>query len=487
MHQKPINPPFMTHSRRSFLASSILSASALSATRVLGANEKIKVGMIGLGGRGTGSAKWFNGIDDVEIGYLCDVEQKNLDRAKQLYPTAKTTRDMRFVMEDKDIDAVVISTCNHWHVLAAIWACQAGKDVYVEKPISHNIWEGRQLVKFARKHDRIIQGGTQQRSDSLQTEIKEFLDTKELGAIKYVRCNRYGMRSSIGKRETPLEIPESCDYNMWLGPAQDLPIYREKFHYDWHWNFNTGNGELGNWGPHILDDLRNVVFRDKVKLPKRVIAGGGRFGWDDAGETPNTHFVYMDTGSYPVIMDVHNLPRGKGIKGGDIYQRRRTNSFLIIECENGYYAGGRGGGAAFDKDGKRIRRFKGSGGGEHANNFIKGMRNRNRAELAAEIEEIHYSSAWCHLGNISWRLGHHFERGEAEDKVKDFQPWKDVLNDFQGHLESNEIDSDQANIQLGVMLEIDAANETFVGPTATQPALDMLTRDYRRGFEIPKI
>ncbi|MGY8690068.1 MAG: Gfo/Idh/MocA family protein, partial [Verrucomicrobiales bacterium] len=316
-----------------------MSFTALSTSNVLGANEKIRLGMIGLGGRGMGSAKWFGGIPGVEIAYLCDADSKAVDRAKKSYPNAKTTQDLRNVIEDKDIDAVVVSTCNHWHVLASVWACQAGKDVYVEKPISHNIWEGRKLVEAARKYDRIVQGGTQQRSDELQSEIKAYLDSGELGKMKYVRCNRYGMRDSIGKRQTPLTPPPTVDYNLWLGPAQDLPIYREKFHYDWHWDWNLGSGELGNWGPHIIDDLRNVVFRDKIAYPKRVLAGGGRFGWDDAGNTPNTHFIYMDTGDVPVIMDVHNLPRAKGVKGGDIYKRRRTGSFLVIECENGYYAG----------------------------------------------------------------------------------------------------------------------------------------------------
>lgn len=477
----------MKTNRRKFLSTTALAATALSSGRVLGANEKIRLGFIGIGGRGMGSAAWFSKIEDVEVAYLCDVEQKQLDRGKQLYPNAKVTKDMRKLIEDKDIDAVVVSTTNHWHVLASIWACQAGKDVYVEKPISHNIWEGRQLVEAARKHDRIVQGGTQQRSDELQDEIKAFLDEGTLGKIKYVRCNRYGRRESIGKRDTPLTPPSTTDYDLWLGPAQDLPIHREKFHYDWHWVWNTGNGELGNWGPHVLDDLRNVVFRDKVKLPKRVVAGGGRLGWNDAGETPNTHFTYMDTGDIPVIMDVHNLPKTKGAKQGDIYARRRSRGFLVIECENGYYAGGRGGGAAYDPQGKAIKKFKGNGGGAHAENFIKAMRSRKRDSLKAEIEEIHFSSAWCHLGNISYRLGQTYGREQAEAVVKDFQPWNDVIEDFHTHLKANEIDESKEKIFIGPTLEIDAEKETFVGDSATKEALALLTREYRKGFEIPKI
>ncbi|MEM0896324.1 MAG: Gfo/Idh/MocA family oxidoreductase [Verrucomicrobiota bacterium] len=477
----------MKTTRRSFIAKSTFAATALSASRVLGANNTIRVGLIGLGGRGRQSAKWFSEEPDTAITWLCDVEQTRIDEMKEKFPEASTTTDLRKLIEARDVDVIVISTCNHWHVLSAIWACESGKDVYVEKPISHNIWEGRQLVNVARRTNRIVQGGTQQRSDPLQDEIKDFLDAGEIGKAQWVRCNRYGNRASIGKRDSPMTPPDTVDYNLWLGPSQDKPIFREKFHYDWHWNFNQGNGELGNWGPHILDDLRNVVFRDKLTYPKRVIAGGGRFGWNDAGETPNTHFVYMDCGDIPVIMDVHNLPVKKGVKGGDVYKARRTRGFLVIECEGGYYAGGRGGGAAYDKDGEKIKSFKGTGGRDHAKNFLAAVRSRKRDELNAEIEEIHYSSAWCHLGNISWQLGDQYSRDEAEAAVEDFEPWNAVIDDFHNHLAANEITPDQASIKLGPMLEIDAQAETFTGKTATKEALALLTRDYRKGFEVNEV
>ncbi len=476
----------MKRSRRSFLTTSALTLTALSSSRVLGANERIRMGFIGLGGRGLSSASWFSEIPGVEVGHLCDVDGKTLARAGERFPEARKAQDLRRVIEDQEIDAVVVSTCNHWHVLASIWACQAGKDVYVEKPVSHNIWEGRKLVEAARKYNRIVQGGTQQRSDPLQGELKQFFDSGELGKVRYVRCNRYGKRGSIGKRQTPLAPPPDLDYDLWLGPAQDEPIYREKFHYDWHWVWNTGNGELGNWGPHILDDLRNVVFRDRIKLPRRVAAGGGRLLWHDAGESPNTHFVYIDTGDIPVIMDVHNLPRGKEQDGDDVYKRRRTGAFLVVECEGGYYAGGRGGGAAHDLSGKVIRRFRGDGGGKHAANFIAALRSRKAADLHAEIEEIHYSSAWCHLGNISWQLGKTYQREEAEERIRDFQPWRDVIEDFHDHVAANEIDLSAEEVRLGALLEIDERAETFVGESATPEALGLLRREYRAGYEVPE-
>ena len=252
--------------RRHALQGLAASAALAPSINVLGANEKIRMGFIGLGGRGSGSVNWFAKQPDVEIAHLCDVDQERIDKNLKKHTSANGSQDMREMLDDDNLDAVCISTCNHWHALATIWACQAGKDVYVEKPVSHNVWEGRKMVEAARKYNRIVQGGTQQRSDELQSRIKDYLDSGELGAIKFVRCNRYGLRGSIGLEETPIKAPDSCDYDLWLGPAQDIPIHRSKFHYDWHWVWNTGNGELGNWGPHIIDDLRNVVFRDKNRL-----------------------------------------------------------------------------------------------------------------------------------------------------------------------------------------------------------------------------
>lgn len=475
-------------SRRSFLAATAAAIPAYSASRVLGANERVRVGFIGVGGRGRGSVNWFKEVSHVEVAGLCDVDQDMVDRVGRDNAQAAKTTDLRRLLEDDSIDVVVISTANHWHSLATIWACQAGKDVYVEKPGSHNIWEGRRMVEAARKYDRIVQGGTQQRSDALHGRVKEYLDSGALGAIKYVRLNRYGVRQGIGRRDTPLTPPASVDYDLWLGPAQDLPILRDKFHYDWHWVWNTGNGELGNWGPHILDDMRNVVFRDLVGLPSRVISGGGRIGWDDAGETPNTQFVYYQTETVPVIMSVHNLPRAKGVNAGDAYRHRRTGAYMVVECEKGYYAGGRGGGAAFDLEGNQVQRFQGDGGRHHARNFIDAVRSRDRSQLNAEIEQTHYSSGWSHLGNMSYQLAANesYDRGQAEARAADFEPWQTVVDDFHVHLEANEIDTSKADIRLGPWLDVDVAQETLVGDSATPEALALIRREYRVGYEVPE-
>jgi predicted dehydrogenase len=471
--------------RRGFIGATALGTATLFSplSRVLGANGDIRLGFIGLGGRGGSLLGQFAKEEGVRIVALCDADKSKLDRFAEQHPHAARVTDMRRLIERRDIDAVVIATSNHWHALSAIWAMQAGKDVYLEKPCSHNVWEGRKLVEAARKYDRIVQGGTQQRSDPMQSEIKAFLDSGELGRIQYVRLNRLGVRASIGRRSAPLEIPDSVEYDLWLGPAEDRPIYRDRLQYDWHWDWNTGNGELGNWGVHILDDCRNVVFRDKATLPRRVVAGGGRFLWNDAGNTPNTQFVYYDTGSIPVVMAVHNLPRATGAKEADIYQRLETRAFLVIQCENGYYAGSRGRGAAFSNERKQIKAFDGNSGRGHAGNFLQAVRSRKRADLTAEIEQTHYAAAWAHLGNAAYRLGQTYNRGQALERVRGYGPWEELINGFEAHVRANGIVPDSA--RLGPMLEIDTQRETLTGPTATPAARALLTREYRKPYTVP--
>lgn len=477
--------------RRTFLKHGILAATGLhaatafSSAQVAGANGRIRLGFIGLGWRGGELLKQFSRLKDVEIAWLCDADSELIDKAKKDYPTAKSAQDMRRIFDDPEVDAVVISTSTHWHALATVWACQAGKDVYVEKPVSHNVWEGRKMVEAARKYNRVVQGGTQQRSDPFQQELKDYLDSGDLGEIKYVRCNHYGRRASIGKVAQPIKPPTTVDYDLWLGPAADEPIHRPKFHYDWHWVWNTGNGEMGNWGAHIIDDVRNVVYRDKFSLPKKVLSCGGRFGWDDAGETPNTHFLYMDTGGVPLVMDIHNLPRRKGTNANDIYQRRRSGGFLIIECENGYYAGARGGGGAYDQDGKVMQRFSGNAGAGHPQNFITAVRDRDHTRLAAEIEQNHYSAAWCHLANVSWRMGQDADLDLARAQLKEFEPWQEIIRDLPAHLDANEVTLKPGDMRIGKMLDIDVAEESLSGESATPDGLALLTREYRKGFEVP--
>jgi hypothetical protein len=428
--------------RRSFIYTGLAAGSVLTAPvrqlSALNKNGAVSLGFISCGGRGNQLMGSFEKVDGVNIVGLCDPDQTRVSSTKKRYPNAKTWADPRGLLDDKDIDAVVIATCNHWHCLAAIWAMEAGKDVYVEKPLSHSQWEGRQVVLAAKKYGRVCQVGTQQRSDPMQAEIKQFLhEDKALGKIQAARVNRYGIRAPIGKRSTPLPIPEKVNYDLWLGPAQDEPIYREKLQYDWHWDWNTGSGEMGNWGVHVLDDCRNNVFLDKVTLPKRIFGGGGRVAWDDAGETPNVHFVFFDTGSIPVVIG--------------------------------------------------IREFKGNSGNIlHQANFIEAVRNEDSSILASGAEIGHHSTGWCNLANIAYQSGGEFssEKARGIDGVPKI--WGELLDETQRLLSGHNLSLESPGIKLSPVLEHDPKSERFVGENASV-ANRFLKREYRKPFVIKEI
>ena len=472
--------------RRNFVLSTAATGAVLATARpafATLANDEINLGVIGCGGRGGEHMAAFSKLSGVKISGLCDPDAKRAADAQKLFPTAKTYSDLRELLDDKSINAVVIAACNHWHCLAAIWAMQAGKDVYVEKPLSHSQWEGEQTVAAARKYKRICQVGTQQRSDPMQAEIKQFLhDEQALGKLLTARVNRYGVRKTIGKRATPLEIDPQVAYDLWLGPAQDRPIYREKLQYDWHWDWNTGSGEMGNWGVHVLDDLRNNVFQDKVTLPKRIFGGGGRVAWNDAGETPNVHFVYFDTGSIPVVIGLSNLPAAPG--GNKPPSRPGPESGYVVYCEGGRLEGQRGRAAAFDKDGKEMRKFKGDTGKTHQQNFIECMREGNPEKLNADVLIGHHSTGWCNLANIAYQSGSAYSE-EAAKQIGD-EIWTGLLGEMRDHLQAHGIKMNDSQIKLSPVLQIDVKSERFVGAHA-EAANQLLKREYRAPFVVPTI
>lgn len=476
--------------RREFMGRGLAAGAALAWSapllRAAEPNDMINLGFISCGGRGGELMGAFSKLAGVRFAGLCDPDAERLGKAKQKYPDATAVGDLRKLLDDKSIDAVVIATCNHWHCLAAIWAMQAGKDVYVEKPLSHSQWEGQQTVAAAAKYGKICQVGMQQRSDPMQAEIKRFLHQDQtLGKILSARVNRYGVRATIGKRETPLPIPASVDYNLWLGPAQDVPIYRDALQYDWHWVWNTGSGEMGNWGVHVLDDCRNNVFLDKVSLPKRIQGGGGRVAWSDAGETPNVHFVYFDTGSIPVVIGLTNLTADPTAKRGP--QPPGPSSGYIAYCEGGRLEGQRGKAAAFDKAGKLVKEFKGSGGmGYHQQNFIDALRRRDPAVLNANVQVGHDSTGWCNLANIAFRAGGAYTQATA-DLVRDSSgQWESLQAEMGKLLSAHGLALDNPAIQLSPVLEFDAAAEQFVGEHAAA-ANRFLKREYREPFVVPKV
>jgi hypothetical protein len=471
--------------RRNFLRHSAGIGVALAAyqVRAKSLHEKLNLGFIGLGGRGNELLGLFGRLPDVRIAALCDPDQQHLSRTALNHVEAKKYSDLRQLLDDRDVDAVVIATCNHWHALAAIWACQAGKDVYVEKPLAHNHWEGQQVVHAARKYDRIVQIGTQQRSDPLQSELKQFLhDQKALGAIKYVQVCRFGPRGPIGKRATPLQPPQSLDYNLWLGPARDEPIYRDKLHYDWHWNWNTGNGEMGNWGVHVVDDALNVVLHDRVAFPKRIAAAGGRVLWNDAGQSPNVCFAYFETASVPIFFALSNLGNGSG--QGEL-NCKGVNSGYVIHCEGGYYGGCRGSGSAHDQNGNIVRRFTGDSGAGHQRNFVDAVLAHNRGLLNAEVEIGHHSTAWCNLTDVAIRVGGPYSHNEAAAIGRPPDSWGEIIEMIERHLAVNSADF-STHLRLSPILEFDSAAEQFSGNHAAE-ANDLLHREYRQPFEVPAV
>lgn len=482
----------MAHSnRRSFLQTAATAGAALAlpvpSLRAQSPGERVNIGVIGCGWRGGQQIDLFNALEGVRVVGVCDPDQQRIDEAKKKAPQARGWVDLRDMLDDEQIDAVVVTTCNHWHALASIWALQAGKHVYVEKPLAQNIWEGRQVVEAAEQSGKVCAIGTQQRSDPMQALIKAFLhEERELGAIQSVRANRYGVREPIGKRDQPLNVADSVDYNLWLGPAEDQPIFRNELHYDWHWVWNTGSGEMGNWGVHILDDVCNNVFLDQVKMPASVIGGGGRVVWNDAGDTPNVHIASLDADGVPVVVALTNLPSEPG--GKDSPSRPGPGSGYIVYCEGGRLEGRRGGAAAYDADGKKMRDFpSGNGESRHQQNFVDAVRAEDPRVLNAPVENGHYSTAWCHLANIAARAGATVSDSSVADAMLQSAPeLEPVAVEMSDLLEAHGVGPFGTDSRISGRLRIDRGAERFEGDGA-QSANRFIRREFRRGFEVPEI
>ena len=485
----------MAHSRRRFIGGSLaggagLVLAGLGTSAYCAANDEVGIGLIGAGGRGGELSKGFSSQKGANIVAVADPDENRAGSMSRRFDGAKAYVDLRKLLEDPAVDAVVVATCNHWHCLAAIMALEAGKDVYVEKPLSHSQWEGRQVVNAARKHNKIVQIGTQQRSDPMQAELKKFLhEDKELGEIRYAQANRLGRRASIGKRATPLPIPDEVAYDLWLGPAQDEPIYRDNLHYDWHWDWNTGSGEMGNWGVHVLDDVRNVAYQDTVRTPQRILAVGGRVAWNDAGNTPNVHYVYFDTGSFPTLIALSNLtdkPDGKkswSTKGDR--PMGISGSGYIVACEGGYLFGSRQKATALDKDGKKIKSWKGGDiNSLHQRNFLDAVVSRDRSSLNAEVEVGHDSTGWCNLANIGFRAAHDYDQEAARESVSDLPIWGTLLDEM--HKQLAPFGVPESELRLSPMLTHDPEAESFTGDDS-DVGNPFIKREYRAGYEVPEV
>jgi len=490
MSTKPTNL-----SRRKFLQTSAFAAAGLGLSakswgRVVGANDTIRIGVIGFHGRGNAligdALKAIKDGENARITALCDVDStvlaKGVEAAHKRDEPVKGFKDLRDLYASKEVDAVIIATPNHWHALATVWACQAGLDVYTEKPVSNNVFEGRKMVEAARKYERIVQTGTQSRSSSGILEAIEWVRAGNLGKIKIARGLCYKPRASIGKTSGDQPVPEGIDYDLWCGPAPLTQPRRNNksngpVHYDWHWFWNYGAGDLGNQGIHQMDIAR--WFLGHKGLSPRVLSFGGRLGYDDDGETPNTQVVYHDFPGAPLIFEVRGLPEKKGAKEMDKY--RGGSVAVIIECEGGdvlvpNYTGA----TAVDKAGKEIQKW--SGTSNHMANFLKAVRSRKVSDLKADILEGHLSSALCHTGNISYRLGEKTGPDGIRKALKKHVGAEESFDRMLSHLQANEVDVAKDMITLGPVLTMDPKKETFPG---NSKANALLTREYRKPFVVP--
>ncbi len=477
----------MSHlTRRRFLEDSLLATAAAAAAAAPssllaaeestkpGPNEKITAAIIGCGIRGKQHASELARLADCHVAYVCDPDRdRAAEVAAQLVekgrPAPKAVQDLRTVYDDKSVDVAFICAPNHWHALAAIWAMQAGKDVYVEKPVSHNVTEGRRMVQVARKLGRICQGGTQNRSSGGWIGAMQYIHDGKLGDVKLARCIHYGRRGSIGG-PTKCEIPASVDYNLWLGPAAKVPLTRSKFHYDWHWVWNTGNGELGNNNIHYMDLCRWGL--GVTGLGRSVISYGGRLGYTDAGETPNTQVCVFDFGDKTILSET------RGLKTGPFHANFAGG--CIFYGTEGIIASG----SLFDLEGNLVRKLEGKGE-NHFANFLKAVRSRKTSDLNAEILEGHQSTALCHIGNISYRLGREASPSEIQtqmDKLNAHDAARETFDRTVHHLEENEINLGKTPLTLGAALRLDPEREAFLD----NPQADaLLTREYRAPFVVP--
>lgn len=473
-------------SRRRFLEDSMLAAALASGLPAAvdaeerrpgkSANDRLSVAVIGVRGQGNGHLHAYsnpNSGHNTEVTYICDADEeigrKRVEEtAKRQGRAPKYVPDLRQVFDDASVDVVSTATPNHWHALVAIWAMQAGKDVYVEKPVSHNVSEGRRIVETARHHRRICQTGTQCRSMEGTNAAVQYVKDGKIGQVNLARGLCYKPRGSIGPTGT-YEVPKSVDYNLWLGPAPMKPPARRQFHYDWHWFWDYGNGDLGNQGIHQMDIARWGLGVDT--LPLGVVSYGGRFGYEDAGETANTQTIAHDFGGKTLVFEVRGLPTEpqRGAKVGVIFEG--AEGYVVLTSYEG--------GAAFDLDGKQITTFH--GGGDHFGNFLAAVRSRRYDELHADIEQGHLSSALCHLGNISYRLGAQAPLAEMAGRLDGYAQASEDFQRFVDHLKANGV-PDTTVGRLGAALEFDPAAEKFVANSAADA---LLTREYRAPFIVP--
>ncbi len=401
--------------RREFVrtaSGAVMAAAATSALKssatAAGPNDRVNVAVIGVRGRGGGLLNTFAELPTVSVKYVCDIDQRVLNErtdgvASKLGRRPETLSDFRKALDDPEIDAIVLGTPDHWHALPTIFACQAGKDVYVEKPDGHNIIEGRTMVAAAKKYNRVVQMGTQSRSSPHLLSAMEYLQTGVLGRVLFAKAWESGLQGSIG-HPPDAPVPEGVDYDFWLGPAPKRPFNPMRYHSNWRWFFDYGTGDLGNDGVHRLDYARwafDTARRASGQgplpdFPTRVSASGGKYYFDDDQEWPDTLMVTYD---YPGAILTYEL------RVWNRYQMHGESEGAVVCGDKGYIIIGNRRWRAFGLKDEPLANEDGDyDNAGHAQNFIDCMHSRGRP--AADLETIgHPSSALCHLGNIAWRTG----------------------------------------------------------------------------------
>ena len=489
----------MPLSRRDLLESALAMAAAslaamprgdaaepAPARRPAAAGDKLRVAAIGVNGQGALHVGEWLANPDCELVAICDVDPAAYVRlcekrfANALHPPAYE-QDVRRLLDRKDIDAVSIATPNHWHALMAVWAMQSGKDVYVEKPCSHNVEEGRVMTQWARKLGRMCQMGVQSRSMTGMRQTLDFIKSGAIGDVKVARAICYRNRPSIGLVDTPAPLPPGLDFDLWAGPAPaEVPV-RKRLHYDWHWTHLTGNGDLGNQNPHELDKARWGL--GKQELPKRVVSLGGRLGYVDNGDVANCQVTVFQWDDALLISDVRGLPIKSPITHG-LASGPFTGAANIWHGTKGYVvAPNYSSGVAFDLDGHEIGKWSGGSYQQHFANFVDAVRSRDHRRLHLDIEDGHLSSALAHLGNVSWALGEKVPPGTRPTLAADEKHVAETFDSFDAYLAEHAIDYAATKLSLGRELTLDPRTERSTDADANR----LFSREYRKGYELPRV
>ena len=481
-----------------------LAQSESTEPAVAGPNEMLGVAIVGVGGRGMTHRGAFLEQSNAEIRYIVDPDparaQASCDAIEMLNRRRpKAVADMREAFDSADVDVVSTATPNHWHALCGIWAMQAGKDIYIEKPVCHSIAEGTSLVAAARKYNRMCQVGTQSRSNIAVREAMAFLHAGGIGEVKFARGLCWKRRPSIGpKGDYP--IPTDVDYTLWCGPAPDTDprLTRENFHYDWHWQRHYGNGDLGNQGPHQTDIARWGLGINSH--PLSILSYGGRLGYQaerndplyiDAGDAANTEVSIFDYGDKCIVFETRGLEVSNDEELMRLWadppeeQSNRKVGVVFYGSEGYLVQKSYGHCIAYDKDFALIKEF--TGGGDHFRNFLDACVSRKTSDLHADVWEGHLSAALSHLGNISYYLGehHHVSPDEARRTLENLKGPDDhpaTLTRTLQHLEDNGVDLKKYPISIGPLLKFDPEKEVFPDSAA---ATALVSREYRQGFACP--